>query len=84
MCENLYPSAINARHNWFTKYFRGGLTQGPTSLIFVVTHSTFGTTSWVMKIGQAFNVVELDFVKDTHWATRLIKATIQSNSPNCF
>jgi hypothetical protein len=48
MCEALYPSAINARHNWFTKYFKGGLTQGSTSVIFFVTHSTFGTTPWAM------------------------------------
>jgi len=60
VCEAMYPSVINAIDNWFTKHFRGGLIQGPTSLIFVVTQSTFGTTPWVMKIRQAFDVVDLN------------------------
>jgi hypothetical protein len=35
--------------NDFTKYSKGGLTQGPTSLNLVQTHMEFGTTPLVMK-----------------------------------
>jgi hypothetical protein len=32
----------------FTKYFEGGLTQGPTSLNLLITHTKFGPNPWAM------------------------------------
>jgi hypothetical protein len=33
----------------FTKYSKGGLTQGPTNLNLVHTHVKFGTTPWMVR-----------------------------------
>jgi len=38
----------------FTKYSKGGLTQGPTNLNSLQTHVEFGTTPWVMMWGVTY------------------------------
>jgi hypothetical protein len=59
ICEALYPNATYVNAIDFTKYFEGGLTQGPTSLN---VHNPYNT--WSNSMGDvikwAFNLTDLD------------------------
>jgi len=46
--EALYLNATYVNAIDFTKYFEGGLTQGPTSLNLLITHTTLAPTPWAM------------------------------------